>query len=129
MSKKKSPGLGANSVGISFVVSGAAHMVKPELFKPIMPRFIPTKWHKPLIYLSGLAELICAWGIFRKTKWGAIASAAILVAVFPANVQMALDSGTGRNFSVADNKVLAWVRLPLQIPMIRAVLKNLRNAD
>jgi len=41
-------------------------------------------------------------------------------AVFPANVQMALDSGSGRNPGVADNRLLAWARLPLQLPMIWA---------
>jgi uncharacterized membrane protein len=45
---------------------------------------------------------------------------ATLVAVFPANLQMALDAGSGRHPGVMDNAALAWGRLPLQAVMIWA---------
>ena len=48
---------------------------------------------------------------------------AVLAAVFPANVQMALDSGSGRNSGPADSPVVAWGRLPLQLVMIWAALQ------
>jgi hypothetical protein len=35
---------------------------------------------------------------------------------------MALDSGSGRNAGLADNRVLAWGRLPIQLPMMQAAL-------
>jgi uncharacterized membrane protein len=47
---------------------------------------------------------------------------AVLAAIFPANVQMALDSGSGRNPGPADNRIVAWARLPLQTVMIWAAL-------
>ena len=88
-----------------------------------MPRAIPEEQHTRLIYVSGLAELACAAGLVRRTRWAAPASVAVLAAVFPANVQMALDSGTGRNDGLADGRVLAWGRLPLQLVMAWAALQ------
>ncbi len=44
-------------------------------------------------------------------------------AVFPANVQMALDSGTGRNHGPSDRRAVAWGRLPLQLVMAWAALQ------
>jgi uncharacterized membrane protein len=88
-----------------------------------MPRAIPEKHHTNLIYLSGLAELVCAVGLVRRTRWGAAASVAVLAGVFPANVQMALDAGSGRNPGPADNPALAWGRLPFQVGMVWAALQ------
>ena len=106
-----------------FVASGTVHLVRPQAFAGIMPRAIPGRHHKSLIYLSGLAELACAFGLFRRTQWAAPASVAVLGAVFPANVQMALDAGSGRNPGAGDRPAVAWGRLPLQIPMIWAALQ------
>jgi uncharacterized membrane protein len=107
----------------AFITSGIIHMVKPDVFQTGMPRLIPEQHHKNLIYISGLAELACAYGLLKRTTWGAHASVAVLVGVFPANVQMALDAGTGRNPSIADKPAAAWARLPLQIPMVWAALQ------
>jgi uncharacterized membrane protein len=106
-----------------FTTSGIVHMVRPQAFEAIMPRALPQRHHRHLIYLSGLAELACAYGLFRRTRWATTGSVAILAAVFPANVQMALDAGTGRNPGAADSRAVAWGRLPLQIPMVWAALQ------
>jgi uncharacterized membrane protein len=74
-----------------------------------------------------VAELICAIGLLRRTRWAAPASVATLVAVFPANVQMALDSGSGQG--PAGNRAVAWGRLPLQAAMIWAALGARPEAD
>ena len=107
----------------AFATSGTVHLVRPRAFAPLMPRIIPVRHHQNLIYLSGLAELICAVGLFRRTRWAAAASVATLGAVFPANVQMALDAGSGRNPGPADLRAVAWGRLPLQLPMVWAALQ------
>ena len=96
----------------AFTTSGLVHLVRPATFAALMPRVIPARHHRGLIYLSGLAELICAAGLWRRTSWAAPASVAVLGAVFPANVQMALDAGSGRNPGPADKAVVAWGRLP-----------------
>jgi uncharacterized membrane protein len=107
----------------AFTASGLVHLVRPQAFASLMPRAIPERHHKGLIYVSGLAELICAAGLFRRTRWAPPASVALLGAVFPANLQMALDAGSGRNPGAADKRIVAWGRLPLQIPMIWAALQ------
>jgi uncharacterized membrane protein len=107
----------------AFTGSGIVHLVRPQVFAPIMPRAIPDEHHTNLIYASGLVELVCAAGLLRRTRWAGAASVATLVAVFPANVQMALDAGTGRNAGPSDNRAIAWGRLPLQLLMVWAALQ------
>ena len=106
-----------------FCASGVVHLVRPQVFAPIMPRAIPEERRSGLITVSGLAELVCAFGLLRRTRWASPASVAVLAAVFPANVQMALDSGTGRNRGPADSRAVAWGRLPLQAVMVWAALQ------
>jgi uncharacterized membrane protein len=111
----------------AFTTSGIVHFVRPAVFEGIMPRVIPGAHHRTLIYLSGLAELVCAAGLVRRTRWASAASVAVLAAVFPANVQMALDAGSGRNPGGSDKPAVAWGRLPLQIPMVWAALQARPN--
>jgi uncharacterized membrane protein len=113
----------------AFLGSGVIHLVRPQTFASIMPRAIPEEHHTNLIYVSGLAELICAVGLVRRTRWASTASLATLAAVFPANVQMALDAGTGRNQGPSDNKAVAWGRLPLQLLMAWAALQARPDPD
>ena len=109
--------LAPRALGLAFAASGVVHLLRPQAFAAIMPRAIPEQHHRNLIHLSGLAELACAVGLFRRTRWASPASLAVLAGVFPANVQMALDAGSGRNPGPADSPALAWGRLPLQVAM------------
>ena len=52
-------------------------------------------------------------------------SAGLLAGVFPGNVKMAADAGRGKNTVL---KVVSLARLPLQAPMIRAMVKVARDA-
>jgi uncharacterized membrane protein len=96
--------------GIFFVVAGAAHFVRPDIYVSIMPPYLP--WHLELVYASGVFEIVLgAMLFFRRARilaaWGLIA---LIVAVFPANIHMAVNSDLYPAFSPA----LLWVRLPLQ---------------
>jgi uncharacterized membrane protein len=102
--------------------SGVLHFVRPETFESIVPRVLPAP--RLLVYASGAVELLCAAGLARRRDWARTASAALLVAVFPANVQMALDAGSGRHHGMADNRALAWGRLPLQVLLVRSALRR-----
>jgi uncharacterized membrane protein len=113
----------------AFVASGVVHLARPQVFAPIMPRAIPEELHTNLIYASGLAELACAVGLVRRTRWAPAASVAVLASVFPANVQMALDAGSGRHNGAADSRAVAWGRLPLQLVMAWAALQARRRPD
>jgi uncharacterized membrane protein len=80
----------------------------------IVPRRFPHK--AELVAVSGVAELVCA-GLLAHPAGRAVggpASAALFAAVFPANVSMALRSGSRPLWF----RAVAWARLPLQIPLI-----------
>jgi uncharacterized membrane protein len=113
----------------AFVVSGTAHLVRPQLFESLMPRVLPDRHHRTLIYLSGVLELILGIALFRRWRWAGLPSAALLVAVLPANIQMALDAGSGRNPGFTDHRLAAWLRVPLQAPLIWAALQVKASRD
>ena len=75
-----------------FLLSGTVHLLRPGVFTPIVPDFLPA--HRVLVYVSGVAELACAAGLLwrRTRRLAGLASAALLVVVFPANVTMAVDA-------------------------------------
>jgi uncharacterized membrane protein len=105
-------------------VSGVLHFVRPEPFERIVPHRLPRK--KELVYVSGAAELACAAGLLhpRTRRTAGLLSAALLVAVFPANVQMAVDLN---KLGSSRAKTIGFARLPLQLPLIRAALKASRE--
>ena len=107
-----------------FAVLGILHFAKPKPFEQIVPRALPAK--KELVYASGAAELACAAGLLhpRTRRAAGLASAALLVAVLPANVQMALDLNRKGSTTA---KAIGFARLPLQLPLIRAALKAARE--
>lgn len=109
-----------------FAVAGVLHFVRPSFFDLLMPRVLPARLHRPLIYASGVAELSCAIGLARRARWAPGASTALLLAVWPANLQMALDAGSGRNEGGMDSAAVAWGRMPLQLPMLWAARQAAR---
>ena len=119
---EKLRGIAPRALGAAFVTSGVLHLVSPEPFEAIMPRGLPAR--RELVYGSGVAELACGLGLLTRRKWAGRASAALLLAVWPANIQMALDSGSGRLRGPADNRLIAWGRVPLQVPLIWAALQS-----
>lgn len=100
----------------AFLVSGTVHLVKPEVFEPLMPSWVPA--HREVILASGVAELLCAAGLLvpATRRLAGVASAALLVGVFPGNVKMAVDASKGSNRGL---QAASLARLPLQLPMIR----------
>jgi uncharacterized membrane protein len=112
-----------------FAVSGVVHLVKPEVYEPLMPSWVPR--HREVILGSGVAELACAAGLAvpatrRTAGW---ASALLLLAVFPGNVHMAADAQRIRSTSTRARrfKAVTLLRLPVQWPLIRAALKVARS--
>lgn len=94
-----------------YVGAGVNHFVNPAFYLPMMPPWLP--WHWELVILSGVAEVLLGIGVAipatrRLAAWGLIA---LLVAVFPANLHMALNDVYGWG-------VGSWIRLPFQLPLI-----------
>ena len=111
-------------VGV-FVANGALHLTRPAVYEPLMPAWVPA--HREVILGSGVAELACALGMAvpRTRRVAGWASAALLLGVWPGNLQMALDSNRS---SSTPFKVVAWGRMPLQVPLIRAAVAAARSA-
>lgn len=103
-----------------FITSGTVHLVRPDVWEPLMPDWVPM--HREVIIWSGVAEIACAAGLlFPPTrKLAGLASAGLLAAVFVGNVKMAQDAAKSDNLPF---KVAAFARLPLQLPMVRAALR------
>ncbi len=105
---------------ILYVSAGILHFLKTGLYLRIMPPYIP--WHLAMVRISGVCEVLGGLGLLfpvtrRPAAWGLVA---LLVAVFPANVYMAInpiETGTA-GLSAA----VRWGRLPLQPLLIAWVL-------
>lgn len=95
--------------------AGIAHFAAPQGFDDIVPRVLPGT-HRMWTYASGLVELAVATTVAvpRIRRSGAMLAAALFVAVFPANIQMAIDWADRPLLQ----RLIAYGRLPLQIPLI-----------
>ncbi|MEP7331793.1 MAG: MauE/DoxX family redox-associated membrane protein [Terracoccus sp.] len=125
-----SEGLGKDGMALAavFVTSGVMHCVRPEVFQAMVPNSIPAR--RLLVYVSGAAEIACGLGLLNRAtrRVAGLASAVLLVAIFPANVTMA---GQARRRFDRDRRnalrrgylAATVVRLPLQWPMIRTALR------
>jgi uncharacterized membrane protein len=94
--------------------AGINHFVHPDFYLKIMPPWLP--WHKELVFISGICEVLFALLlVFPVTRrFGAYCIIALLIAVFPANIQMLLDH-------YHDNDPMLWIaiiRLPIQLVLI-----------
>lgn len=104
--------------GLRFLLSGLMvgvgilHFASPAFFVELMPRAIPVGLHVPLVWLSGVFEILGGLGLFpeRTRRLSAFGLMALYVAVFPANVRMALDPA---HFHVP--AWAAYARLPFQL--------------
>ena len=77
--------------------------------------FPPLGYIGPQMGLPFLSMGAALMALPRSRKFGGMWSAGLLVGVFPANVSMALRSGRRSR----REQIIAWARLPFQIPMIR----------
>jgi len=119
----------ALALALFMLVAGSAHFAFAETYRRIVPTFVG---HAALLVRwSGLAEIACAGLLVnpRTRRLGARSTAAVLVAVFPANIKMALDGGIpGQPFPFG-SPVVAWARLPLQLPLIMWALRVARRDE
>jgi uncharacterized membrane protein len=99
---------------IFFVLAGLNHFLNVDFYMNIMPPYLP--WHLFLVYLSGVCEI--ALGLLllipkftSLAGWGLIA---LLFAVFPANIHMAVNPQLFPEFS----PMLLLLRLPIQFVLI-----------
>ena len=108
-----------------FVVAGALHFVSPETYERIMPPYLPL--HRELVYLSGALEIAGGLGLLheRTRPAAGIGLILLLLAVWPANLQMLLDArATGKSGAYV---ALLWARMPLQVLLMYWVWRVSRS--
>ena len=99
---------------VFMIVSGIGHFAITDTYAAMVPASFPAP--RLLVYVSGVAELLGGIGLVvpwpRLRQAAAIGIIALLVAVFPANVNMAVHhiSPAGMHVSSA----ALWARLPFQ---------------
>ena len=107
--------------GPVMTAAGINHFVNPRFYKAIMPDYLPA--HDELVAASGVAEIAGAVGTMipatrKPAGWFLIAT---LVAVFPANLHMALHPDRYKN--VPGGPTALYARLPVQALFIYWVYK------
>lgn len=99
------------------MTTGTLHFVLEKFFTAIVPKGLPNP--RALVYVSGVAEFLGGVGVLlpatrRSAGRGLIV---LLLAVFPANVNMAVNPDRFKQFPAW----ALWARLPLQFAIIAQV--------
>ncbi|GAA0982639.1 membrane protein [Nocardioides aquaticus] len=117
--------LPARALTGAFLASGVIHLARPQVFEPLVPSWVPVGARRT-VHLSGVAELACAAAVLHPAtrQAGGWATAALLLAILPGNVQMARDGQRARS--------RAWrlgtlARVPLQAPLVGIALRVARG--
>jgi len=106
------PSLSRTLLAVLFITAGTLHFLFPTAYMRIMPPYLPL--HRELVYLSGSLELAGGAGLLiqRTRPAAALGLILLLVAVWPANLQMVLSArAVEKPFWW---EALLWARLPLQ---------------
>ena len=103
-------------LAVALIVLGVLHFTVSEPFVRIMPAQLP--YPLELVYISGFCEILGAVGLLvppvsRAAAWGIIA---LFIAVFPANINMAVNHI--HIDGIPDSPWFQAVRLPLQAVLI-----------
>ncbi|MBW4483687.1 MAG: DoxX family protein [Tildeniella torsiva UHER 1998/13D] len=103
-------------LAVCMVVAGVLHFAQPEPFIRIVPGFLPAP--AALVYISGVIEIALGIGLLvpaarQIAAWGLVA---LFIAVFPANLNMAIN-----HIQIAGIPDAWWfqaIRLPFQLVLI-----------
>lgn len=103
-------------IGGLFLIAGALHFLKPGMYIGIMPDYLPH--HRLLVFVSGAAEILGGIGLMLPLvqNWAAWGLILLLIAVFPANIDMAWKGYKG--YGLTAYTLLLLSRLPLQFLLI-----------
>ena len=103
-------------LALSISIIGVLHFAIPVPFIRIVPPQLP--YPEALVYISGFFEILGGIGLLvprvsRAAAWGLIA---LFIAVFPANINQAVNNISIEG--IPHNQLLYWCRLPLQAVLI-----------
>lgn len=122
----KNDTVGNGILGIIFIGAGVLHFVSPRFYLAIMPPYLP--FHRELVYISGFFEILGGIGVLipRYRKWAGIGLIALMLAVYPANIYMAMNPEKFYKLP----KWGLYARLPLQFVIIGVIYWfAVRNSD
>jgi uncharacterized membrane protein len=108
-----------------FVFAGVSHFLRPEFYDPMVPPYLP--WPHLLVVISGIAEIVLGVLLLipRASRLAAFGLIALLIAVSPANIHMALHPQLFPQF----HAIALWIRLPLQLVLIAWAYWFARNGQ
>jgi uncharacterized membrane protein len=101
-------------LALFFIGAGVNHFIVTDFYLRMMPTYLPL--HLELVQISGVAEVVLGVLLLVPDQaavaaWGLIA---LLIAVFPANVHMALHPEAFPQFGAT----ALWLRLPIQALLV-----------
>ncbi len=96
-----------HALSLILLVAGIAHFMVPNLFLVAMPPYIP--WHKELIFLTGVLEVIFAVGLtIDKTRYlASVLTACYFIAILPAHIHVSVN---GIEMFGISSPILLWMR-------------------
>jgi uncharacterized membrane protein len=109
--------------GPFFIAAGANHFGNPRYYRAIMPDYLPA--HDELVAISGVAEMVGGAALMRPRtrRFGGWWLIATLIAIFPANLHMALHPERYKNIP----RNALYARLPFQLVFIAWVRSAARS--
>lgn len=100
------------ALAVFFVAAGVNHFITPEIYLGMMPAWVPSP--RAANAISGVAEILGGLGVLLPAtrRWAGWGLLALLVAIFPANVHVALE---GKMPGTSFSPTVLWLRLPFQV--------------
>ncbi len=118
-----------------FTSAGVMHFAKPDFFEAIVPDWFPSATAANQV--SGAAEIVLGLGMIapQTRRISALGLIALTIAVFPANVDMAVNQvevkpvdGKMTRSVGTSNGPQNWIRLPMQLPLLWWLWSESRTA-
>lgn len=111
-------------LGLLFIAASSLHFFSDAELQ-IIPPFLP--WRRAALYITGIAEVLGGLGLLiprfqRLAAWGL---AALLVAIFPANIYHAVSNI--QLGGILNSRIYHWIRLPFQAVLILWTLWSTSN--
>ena len=110
--------LGILIMAIFYINVGVKHFIDPEWFLYIIPPYLKFIGLE-LVYISGVLEILLGTLLLfpKYRKISAYGIILLLIAVYPANIYLALNEEPQQLIEVS-SFMASWVRLPLQFVLI-----------
>ncbi len=101
-------------MALLYIIAGANHFINTDFYLKIVPSFLPL--HLLLVYVSGFFEILLGLLILppKFTKYAAWGLIILLIFIFPANINMAINPESYPETS----SIVLWLRLPVQFILI-----------